>query len=403
MALKKESIKKFVLIGLSLFLIKSVLILYAYLLDQYTYNAFNQSYYTASLLILFGSMGFNIAQTRIPINIFKLLVYVLFNIIIAYFVLHIISAPFDNTIEIISVILYSLIISVTGVLNFKLLFEGNYVRYFLILLSLTVVHLLIIPAIQLFNLSVFFTLSLLVVIWFIIVLKYFDLSFKSNTNVYEYYKIGVSAFIINSAVSIGLAGDKFIANHFFDIDLANTYTFAWSLTAPVFYIGTLIEKYLFAEKNPDKKKILVNGTVISFLLIIAYFVFINSVLWLFPSLLPGAVSKPLFFNLSIFMMAGYSIYVIFHFPLNTYLFKMLETGKQKIISIYFAIIITVFAGVFYYLTNFNLTIDYKLLLTVVWIYIFILLITKAIIIFSRYPKDKNDSDNIISQEFQDLP
>lgn len=403
MALKKESIKKFVLIGLSLFLIKSVLILYAYLLDQYTYNAFNQSYYTASLLILFGSMGFNIAQTRIPINIFKLLVYILLNIIIAYFVLHIISAPFDNTIEIISVILYSLIISVTGVLNFKLLFEGNYVRYFFILLSLTVVHLLVIPAIQLFNFSVFLTLSLLVVIWFIIVLKYFDLSFKSNKNVYEYYKIGVSAFIINSAVSIGLAGDKFIANHFFDIDLANTYTFAWSLTAPVFYIGTLIEKYLFAEKNPDKKKILVNGTVISFLLVIAYFVFINSVLWLFPSLLPGAVSKPLFFNLSIFMMAGYSIYVIFHFPLNTYLFKMLETGKQKIISIYFAIIITVFAGVFYYLTNFNLTIDYKLLLTVVWIYIFILLITKAIIIFSRYPTDKNDSDNIITQEFQDLP
>lgn len=403
MALKKESIKKFVLIGLSLFLIKSVLILYAYLLDQYTYNAFNQSYYTASLLILFGSMGFNIAQTRIPINIFKLLVYVLFNIIIAYFVLHIISAPFDYTIEIISVILYSLIISVTGVLNFKLLFEGNYVRYFFILLSLTVVHLLVIPAIQLFNFSVFLTLSLLVVIWFIIVLKYFDLSFKSNTNVHEYYKIGVSAFIINSAVSIGLAGDKFIANHFFDIYLANTYTFAWSLTAPVFYIGTLIEKYLFAEKNPDKKKILVNGTVMSFLLVIAYFVFINSVLWLFPSLLPGAVSKPLFFNLSIFMMAGYSIYVIFHFPLNTYLFKMLETGKQKIISIYFAIIITVFAGVFYYLTNFYLKIDYKLLLTVVWIYIFILLITKAIIIFSRYPTDKNDSGNIISQEFQDLP
>ena len=121
-----ESLKKFVLIGLSLFLFKSVLIVYAYAFNQIQYNLFNQSYYTASLLILFGSLGFDIAQTRIPIKTAILFLFITSNIIITYTILQLVSNPFSEIAIIIPVIVYSTFSAVGGVLNFRLLFYGKY-------------------------------------------------------------------------------------------------------------------------------------------------------------------------------------------------------------------------------------------------------------------------------------
>ncbi|MDP2364112.1 MAG: hypothetical protein Q8M94_10115, partial [Ignavibacteria bacterium] len=301
-----ESLKKFVLIGLSLFLFKSVLIVYAYSLNQVQYNLFNQSYYTASLLILFGSLGFDIAQTRISIKTFTLFVFVIINVILTYSVLHLISNPFSNFTEIIPVIIYSIFAAVGGILNFRLLFYGEYQLYFRVMLLFAVVHLITIPVVLFFHLSIFPTLSVVIIIWFLIVYKLFDKE-TSKTNAYkDYYRIGFSAFVINSAVSLGLAADKFIVNHFFALDTANAYTFAWGLTAPIFYIGNLIEKYLYSEPKPDKNRILKKGFLFSLLLISLYTGGIITVIKFFPALLPASVSKGLFENIFVFMISGYS-------------------------------------------------------------------------------------------------
>jgi len=398
-----ESIKKFILIGLSLFLFKSVLLAYAYAFNQVQYNLFNQSYYTASLLILFGSLGFNISQTRTPIKTFRLFSFITLNTVITYLILHLISKPFQSLSEIIPIIVYSIFVATGVVLNFKLLFDGKYQKYFLVMMVFAAFHFMIIPAVLIFNTNIFTLLAIFIIFWFIIVYKVFDANISDNKNSIEYYKIGFSAFVINSAVSLGLAGDKFIVNHFFATDIANAYTFAWSLTAPVFYFGNMIEKYLFAELKPDKTRILKKGLLFSVLLISTYSIGIILIITFFPSLLPDSISKEIFGQIFIFMITGYSVYVVFHFPLNTYLFKVIETSRQKTISIYFFCIILLFAAVFYYIINYAMLIDYRTLLITVWIYIFILLIVKALIIFKDKENNFSQSDRFISNELQEIP
>jgi len=271
------------------------------------------------------------------------------------------------------------------------------------MLFFAIAHLMIIPAVLFFNVSIFPSLCLFIIIWFFVVYRIFDKEVSDNKNYNEYYKIGFSAFVINSAVSLGLAGDKFIVNHFFTADIANAYTFAWGLTAPIFYIGNLIEKYLYAEPNPDKNRILKKGFLFSLLLISVYTIGIISVIKFFPSLLPGSVSKEIFGSIFAFMITGYSLYVIFHFPLNTYLFKVSDTKKQKTISIYFSFIILIFAFVFYYIINNAFEFNYQLLLIAVWIYIFTLLIVKALIIFRGSKNNYSDTDHIIPEEMKEIP
>lgn len=398
-----EFLKKFILIGLSLFAYKSVLIVLAYALNQGQYNIFNQAYYTASILILFGSLGFDIAQTRIPVSKRMIFLFVSVNIIITYFILHLFSHPFTNYYEIFPIVIYSVFISVGGILNFKLLFDGNYKKYFLILLLLTAMHLMIIPGVIYLHISIFVLLSLCGISWFISAYWLFDKKISNNIRIIDYYSIGFSAFIINSAVSLGLAADKFIVNHYFNTDIANSYTFAWGLTAPIFYIGTLIEKYLFAEKNPEKSKILKKGFILSLTLVICYSAGILSIINFYPSLLPLSISKEIFHNIFIFMITGYSVYVILHFPINTYLFKVLDVKKQKTISVYFTLIILFFILVFYYLINSNTSFTYQILLITVWIYIFTLLTVKTIIMFRKKNSEVKGLLFNVQDSLKDLP
>lgn len=398
-----ETIKKFILIGLSLFLFKSVLIVYAYVFTKEQYNLFNQSYYTASLLILFGSMGFDIAQTRIPIKTLRLLIFITFNIIITYVVIQLTSSPFTDIADIIPLIIYSTFTALGGVLNFKLLFTGRYKTYFWVMFLFAMFHFLMIPLVMFLHLGIFPVLSSLIIIWFLIVYKFFDKEYSDGQTCTQYYKVGLSAFVINSSVSLGLAGDKFIVNHFFTADIANAYTFAWSITVPIFYIGNIVEKYLFAEPKPNKTRILKKGFLYSVLLISAYAFGMIAAVKFFPYLLPSSISKEIFSEIFMFMITGYSLYVIFHFPLNTYLFKVVNTSRQKTISIYYTVIILLFFITFNFITSVASEINYQMLLAAVWIYIFTLLIVKAIIIFKADSDDLIESGDIISKEIQELP
>lgn len=398
-----DSIIKFILIGLSLFLFKSVFIAYAYTFSQTQYNQFNQSYYTASILILFASLGFNISQTRIPIKTVAIFFFVTINTLLTYFVLSLVSDTFSNITDAIPVIIYTIFVSAGGILNFRLLFDGKYQEYSWVMFMLAAAHFMIIPAVLFFGLSIFPSLAVLVVIWFFAVYRLFDKEDLQNKNFREYYKLGFSAFVINSAVSLGLAGDKFIVNHFFAADIANAYTFAWGLTAPIFYIGNLIEKYLFAEPKPDKTRILKKGFILSLIIISAYTFGIITIIKFFPALLPAAISKEIFGQIFIFMITGYSLYVILHFPLNTYLFKVIDTGKQKKISLYFSIIILISIFMFYYLINYVPGLNYQMLLAAVWIYIFTLLIVKMLIIFTGKEESLSVKGNVITEEIQEIP
>jgi hypothetical protein len=160
---------------------------------------------------------------------------------------------------------------------------------------------------------------------------------------------------------------------------------------------------LFAEPKPDKTRILKKGFILSLIIISAYTFGIITIIKFFPALLPAAISKEIFGQIFIFMITGYSLYVILHFPLNTYLFKVIDTGKQKKISLYFSIIILISIFMFYYLINYVPGLNYQMLLAAVWIYIFTLLIVKMLIIFTGKEESLSVKGNVISEEIQEIP
>lgn len=62
------NIKKLFFLGVAVASTKVMLLLFAYFFDAETYNQFNQVYYTASIIILFGSLGFNIIIRKVNFN-----------------------------------------------------------------------------------------------------------------------------------------------------------------------------------------------------------------------------------------------------------------------------------------------------------------------------------------------
>jgi hypothetical protein len=227
-------------------------------------------------------------------------------------------------------------------------------------------------------------MPLVAVSWFLVgIPKYIKHLAATPGNFKQFYKIGISAFVINSAVSLALAADKYFVNHFFSLEIANSYTFAWGLTAPMFYIGVIIEQFLFSEANPSKSNILKRGLILSTAFVIIYAVTLLVVINLFPGLLPESVNYNYVLSILTLMITGYSVYVIFHFPVNAYLFKSLGTEKQKSISIIFSIIIFAFVILYGTIMQGVIEINYVWLLIITWSYIFTLLITKIFIMFRK--------------------
>jgi len=389
------NIKKLFFLGVAVASTKVMLLLFAYFFDADTYNQFNQIYYTASMVILFGSLGFNIAVTRINLSPSLVTASVFLTTLLAYLFLQVISAPFENVFEIVSILIYCLFISLSGIYVFHLLFSGRYRDYVLLTLLYSALHLLIIPAILFLKLSLFSILPVVAFLWFLIgTPKYIKQKDSSFRNLKEFYKVGVSAFVINSAVSLALAADKYFVNHFFSVELANSYTFAWGLTAPMFYIGVLIEQYLFSETNTSKSNILKRGFILVTTFVILYAAAMIAAIYLFPNIMPASVDHATVLKIFTLMISGYSVYVILHFPVNAYLFKALGTGKQKTISLYFSIIILVYILLYVLILQGIFIIDYVWLLVFTWSYIFTLLITKIILMF-REDKGQEPADNIV--------
>lgn len=199
-------------------------------------------------------------------------------------------------------------------------------------------------------------------------------------NIKELYTIGFSSFIINSIVPFLLAADKFIVNNNFENITANSYTFAWGLTAPLFNIGNIFEKMIYAEREEvTKKMILING-LLNIVLISIYAIAVFTAINISDSILPMSVSKDLVRSITLIMLIGYSIYAIVHFPLNGYLFKQKNKSLPKKIAVLYVIAVAVFVILFALLRE-ELFVHYTRLLFYNFAVLAVLLIIKLIAVY----------------------
>lgn len=376
------SLKRLSLIGVAIVSSKLVLILIAYFFNETGYNIFNKYYYTASILILFGSFGFNFAITRVKIKPFILLGSVVFNLFITLTVYCLIAEPFTNIANIISLFVYSMFSSIGGILVFKSLFDGNYKNYFILTLTHSLLHLSIIPFVIYSNYDLTILFPALAFVWILVIVwMLFPLQENNSSDFKHFYKLGFSAFVINSTAGLAFALDKYFINHFYQLDVANSYTFAWSLVAPILYIGVLVEKNIYSLKEGESKKIIKKSAALLLIAVIGYAALFTGIIAYFPQLLPGSVDPILLKNIFFFMIIGYGVYAIIHFPINGYLFKYADDIDQKLISIGYLVVSLIFTALFYFILADWLKTNYQNLIIAVMTYIFSLLIIKTTILF----------------------
>ncbi len=285
-----------------------------------------------------------------------------------------------------TVIIYSVINSFIGIYSFKILFDGNYKQSTIITFLVSISNILIIPLVLLAHTSIEISLLTASLVSFVITYKIIfrqELTSKRKGGFKELYTVGISAFIINNIVPFALIADKYFANHYFEIPVANAYTFAWSLTAPIFYIGNVIEKMIFSGKGNNAVKIFWNSFSLLFLLILLYntvlIIGLNYLTFLFPK----TIDIKLLRSIVYFMSSGYSFYVLFHFPVNGILFKYTKILTQEKIAAAYVILAAVCVVVMISLKEFLMIRQYKQLLFVVWIFIFSLLGIKILLMLYK--------------------
>ena len=373
---------RFVLIGSTLFSNKIILILFAYFLSEIQYNLFNKAYYTASILILFGTLGFDFAINRINFSLKTVFIAVLVNVLFSIMILYFVSEPFTNLFQLISVFIYSLFASLGGIFAFQHLFQGRIKTYLNLMLINALLHLSIVPFITILEADIFFLFPLITFFWFMIGFPGF---IKKNSsggkNFVVLYKLGLSTFVINSAVTFALVSDKYLVNHNFPIETANAYTFAWGLIVPLLYIGNVVEKLIYGSTSKDEVQVFKKSFLLLLVLVIAYSISLLAVVNLIPSALPKSIDYLQLKQIINYMIIGYSLFAVINFPVNGFLFKFAETFKQKKIAIAYTVTIFLFSILFIVFNGGTALTQYQTLLMVIWTFIFLLLIIKTAIVF----------------------
>jgi hypothetical protein len=210
---------------------------------------------------------------------------------------------------------------------------------------------------------------------------YYRGEFSGMTKLAEFYRLGLSVFVINSSAGLALTADKFFVNHYFTQALANSYTFAWALAAPVFYMGNVIERAIYTVEKRDKlRSVFLKASLGQLVIVILYGAGVSSAVYFFPQLLPNSVSYDYIKVIVPVMIAGYGVYSIFHFPLNGILMKFSSGKTQEKIAFYYTIAIIAFIGIFFVLKGRGVGLNYLSLLGIIWVYLFSLLFIKAKII-----------------------
>lgn len=379
----KESIKQIITLGLTLVLPRIPILLAAYVLSKENYFFFNKYYYTAAMQILWSSFGFEFAISFTKTKYTLLTGSILTNVLITSIVLYFAVIEELNIYKFMAISSYSFFVTVANVINFRILYTG---KAFIYLLTNMLNAILLFLAIMLGGIyaenGLIIGLTLGAALYFITVLAF---QFRNEREQFdgkslkELYTLGFSSFVINSIVPFLLAADKFIVNHNFENITANSYTFAWGLTAPLFYIGNIFEKLIYAEKKEvTKKMVLVNG-LLNIALITIYAIAVFTAINISDSILPQSVSKEMVRSITLIMLIGYSIYAIVHFPLNGYLFKQKNKSFPKKIAVLYVIAAAVFV-ILYALIREELYVHYTRLLFFNFTVLTVLLIIKIAVV-----------------------
>ena len=349
MTITKDYIKNTILIGLSFVFLKSFNLALPYFLDGESYNAFNKVFYYASLLSTMGTFGFTYAITQINLPTFFVSLLVLINTLVSFLLVFIFSGVDVSILNIFNVFIISSSSILFSIYNFKLLFNSKIKNYFITIIIFSVSHYIALSGHLFFGLNLLLFYGLLSFIAIIFCFGFFEIGLGNKIrSVGKFYKIAASTFIINSAAGIILMADKFFANNIFDSEIANAYTFSWAIIAPIFYLGNIAEKNIYASKEKKSLQSSIKNSIGLILLgLVGYSIIIVIITNYVSFLLPQSINLDIFNKIIFTMLAGYSVYIIFHFPINGMLFKFNLHKVQKATALSHIFILGVFVVLFY--------------------------------------------------------
>jgi hypothetical protein len=348
------------------------------MLNKDEYFLFNQVYYSAGIITIFGRLGFDIIISKYNISLLKLSFVVGFNICVGLLFAFLFEWQINGFVDFLVVVLYSFFYVMANIYLFAGLFQQNHKRYFYEKIIYGMVLLIGLIAFHFFHVNVIFVLPLASIVWFLVCLK--KSKNAKEVGIIEFYKKGWSAFIVNTLPGIPIILDKFIINNFFDVETANAYTFAWILTAPILYIGTTMEHIIYSSSANLNTKKLRYGMVISILVNMALTATILFTLYVYPSVLPKSVNNILLFKIVVIIAGGYSILVSIQNPLKAYILKYGTEELNHILAKVFPFItlalLALLYGVFVYLRS----ADYVLLISIHFLFMTFITLTQYLAI-----------------------
>ena len=385
----KEFISRFekiIYIGGAIVISKVVFLFIPYLTTDIQYNDFNKIYYTAAIVILFGKLGFDFAVTRINIQHIKLFGSVLFNTIVIIFLVFFISNEKHDYTNYLAVFFYSFFYILANIFLIKNLFEGSYKKYFLYKLFYGIVLLISVFILIKINLEIFLVFPIVGILWFLFIYSFNWHNNKGEGRIIDFYKLGISSFIINAALGFAFIADKYIVNHFFEINVANAYTFGWALTAPILYIGSMIEHSIFTADNKNKRKTVTNFILLIAFLVTIYGILIYLIVSFYPSVIPASINYSLLKSILLLFLIVYPVYAIIQSPLNGILFKFISNDSQFKLAKIYPVIFLAFCALLFWLFVIDSNKNYVLLIIINASYLFLLLGIKAFVINKNITK-----------------
>ena len=373
-------VKKTILLGIAQALPRLALIASAYILTKNDYFIFNKYYYTASIIIIWSGFGFdfggNISRTRTKIVVYAIAV----NSILCSGMIWFWGNNETNPLTMFSILVYSFSAAATGVLLYRLLFQEKINDYFTITLIGMVMFIITLVLFKLTGMWLFLFLfpgySFMLTMYAYHKSNSTDSVLFTETSIPYLYESGFLSFSINGLVPLVFAFDKFIINRNFGIGIANSYIFAWGLTAPIFYIGNIVEKIIYSSSERGWRKVGLAGLIMTTVMISIYVICLIIIINLFPGILPQSIDHGILKSVFIWMISGYSIYAVFHFPLNGLLFKYRNIGTQKRVALKYFIFAAITVIVFFCFKGFIIY-DYFRLLSFTIIILYSLLLIKG--------------------------
>lgn len=339
MLISGDLLKRTIVITLGLVLEKLFLFFLPYFLTSGTYNEFNKNYYLAGLISSFAVFGFNFSVKFVKLRTSLIFALVIVNCLIVASILWLFFekgafSPFALFYGVISIML--------SILQFEFLFTGKLKEYasaVMIIFTASVISL--VGSIAL-GLDLFLLLTIFNAVSLVIILSFSEKKeLTGMPNVLNFYKVGLSAFIINGVAVVVLATGKYLSTNLFEETAANSYIFASLLITPLFFAGNILERVIYTlKKKLFNSKLLIMG--LSFLFYISISAGIVALWLIFPQLLPKSIDGGTLIRILIFMLLGTSIFSSLHFPLNGILFKESKTETQKQAAIYNFILILIF-------------------------------------------------------------